>query len=101
MPNKPPHANQKEYTLRPPRVYAEQFALTATPWPAGVIAAIEPLYPAAGGPYLNTTTGVYPCHDTDWILTDTFTGEPTRALTDADFQLQYVKATGPPAPLAP
>jgi len=95
MPHKPPQANQKEYTLRPPRVYAEQYR-AGDPLPPGAIAAIEPLYPAAGGPYANTSTGVYPLHDTDWILTDTFTGVASLALSDADFQLQYVKATGPP-----
>jgi hypothetical protein len=98
MPPKPPHGNQKEYTLRPPRVYADQY-LAGSPLPAGAVPSLEPLYPAAGGPYANTTTGVYPLHDTDWILTDTYTGQPTLALSEADFQLQYVKATGPPAPL--
>jgi hypothetical protein len=91
---KPPQAGQQEYTQRPPRYYAEQY-LTGGPLPAGALAAMEPLYPAAGGPYANTTTGVFPLKDTDWILTDIYTGLAALALTDADFHLQYVKATGP------
>ena len=94
MPTKPPTAHQKEYTQRPPRYYAEQY-LVGAELPAGVVAAIEPLFPAAGGPYANTTTGLHPLNDTDWILTDVYTGLALLALSDADFQLQYVKATGP------
>lgn len=94
MPTKPPQANQQEYTQRPPRYYAEQYLAGGT-LPAGAVPSVEPIYPASGGPYANTSTGVYPLADTDWILTDVFTGQPWRTFTDADFHVQYVKATGP------
>jgi hypothetical protein len=98
MPTKPPTAHQQEYTLRPPRVYAQQYH-TGDPLPPGGTPGAEPLFPIADGPYVSTTTGMYPLRDTDWILTDTYTGLATTVIADGDFQLQYVKATGPPAPL--
>jgi hypothetical protein len=98
MPPKPPTAHQQEYTQRPPRVYAEQYH-TGDPLPPGATPGEDPPgLPIAGGPYLSTLTGMYPLHDTDWILTDTYSGLATTVLADADFQLQYVKATGPPVP---
>jgi hypothetical protein len=97
MPVKPPTANQQDYTLRPIRVYAAQYH-TGDPLPPGGSASVEPLYPAEAGPYVTTATGVYPLHDTDWILSDPYTGLPTLVILDGDFQAQYVKATGPPVP---
>ena len=93
MPITPPAGGQRQYVEKPLKVYGEQY-LTGGPLPVGAVDAIEPIYPASGGPYANTTTGVFPLHNTDWLLTNRYTGQPHSVITDADFQDRF--GTGAP-----
>ena len=85
MPVKAPQGGQKNYVVKPQQTYGEQY-LEGGPLPIGAVDAIEPVFPAAGGPYVNTETGVYPLLDTDWVLTNKLTGQPTRAVTHEEFE---------------
>ncbi len=89
----PPRGAQQLYAERPPRVYAEQYRAGAT-LPVGALAAIEPMFPAAGGPYANTVNGVFPLTDTDWVVSNAVTGQAIGVLTDAALTERYMLDPG-------
>lgn len=95
MPNVPPLGGQQPYTERPLRVYGEQY-VAGGPLPIGAVPAIEPVYPASGGPWVNTSTGVYPLHDTDWVITNQRTGFAIEVIDDEAF-INRFGGGGPPA----
>jgi hypothetical protein len=85
---------QKLYVEKPGKVLAEQYLEGTTPDAAGVHRC--GLHPQieTGPPHVHAHNQVYYLHDTDWILTDHWTHEPTGVLTDAQFQEMY--GAGPP-----
>lgn len=91
MTTKQPEGGQRQYVEKPVKVYAEQY-LVGAPLPIGAIEAIEPIYPASGGPYASTTTGIYPLVPTDWILTDRFTGQAESAISHEQFVERFGSA---------
>jgi len=92
MPQVPAQGGQKPYTEKPLKVWGEQYRVGAA-LPIGAVEAMEPLFPASGGPYANTSTGVFPLKDTDWVITDRYTGQAHSVLSDVDFQDRF---SGPP-----
>jgi hypothetical protein len=80
---------QQLYIAKPAKVLAEQFLEGAVPDAAGVHRC--GLYPGVetGPPHVHANGQVYMLHDTDWILSDRWTQQPTGVLTDEQFQEIY------------
>ena len=84
----PPQGGQQNYPQKPVQVYGEQYR-AGGPLPVGAVAAIDPYYPAGGGPYVDTHPGVAVLHDTEWVLTNKRTGLATEVITDEEFQDRF------------
>jgi len=84
----PPQGQQQSYTERPFKVYGEQY-LVGQPLPAGVSTDIVPPVYADGQPRVYATTGVYNLQDTDWILTNRYTGQPIEVISDEEFSERF------------
>lgn len=90
----PPQGHQQQYTERPHRVYGEQY-LTAGPLPVGVSVAVhEPAYPN-GEPRVYATTGTYSVQNTDWVISDRYTGKPIEVISAEEFAERFGPG-GPP-----
>lgn len=84
----PPQGNQQAYTERPYRVFGEQY-LTGQPVPIGVSTDVfEPTYPN-GEPRVYTSSGPYPVHDTDWVITNRYTGAPIQVISADEFAERF------------
>jgi hypothetical protein len=93
----PAQGGQQQYTERPYKIFAEQYRAGGA-LPIGAIAAIEPIFPASGGPYANTLTGVFPLHDTDWVITNRYTGQQQSVMANDEFTERFGSGGGPPLP---
>ena len=81
--------SQKQYVEKPGKVLAEQFFDAADPPAVGVHrCGLSPLV-ESGPPHVHVGSTVIFLHDTDWILADRFTGEPTGVITHAQFEELY------------
>jgi hypothetical protein len=88
----PPQGNQQLYTERPLRVFGEQYRIGA-PLPIGVLTQTPtgeatPPYAIAAGKY-------YPVTDTDWIISNRYTGALLEVISAEEFAERF----GPGAPL--
>jgi len=85
---------QKQYVEKPRKVLAEQFFEGSDPEAVGVHRC--GLHPdvATGPPHVHANERIYFLQDTDWILSDKWTGAPTGVLTDEQFQDMF--GAGPP-----
>jgi hypothetical protein len=80
---------QKLYVEKPGKVLAEQFFEAADPPAVGVHrCGLSPIV-EIGPPHVHVGSQVYMLHDTDWIIANQFTGEPTHVLTDPQFEELY------------
>jgi len=84
----PPQGQQTQHTERPLKVYAEQY-LTGGVLPIGVsVDILEPVYPT-GAPRVYTAAGPVPVHDTDWILTNRYSGQPIEVISAEEFAERF------------
>ena len=84
---------QKQYSERPAKVLAEQYAAASNPPQKGVCTCtLNPTFPM---PHAHTTmTGWTELHEGEWIVFSAiFPDRLEQILSDADFQAMY---TGPP-----
>jgi len=77
----PPAGNQQQHTERPLKVYAEQY-LTAAPLPIGAV-LIPDLF-TDGLPRVFTDTKAYELHETDWVISNRYTGKPIEVISDEE-----------------
>jgi hypothetical protein len=83
----PPQGGQQQYNERPLKVYGEQFT-TGGPLPVGVLTTAPTGEPTP--PYLISASGLYqPVHDTDWILSNRYTGRPIEVVSDEEFTERF------------
>ena len=92
----PPQGGQQNKPERPAAWYVEQY-VAGGPLPVGAVPEIPPFHAAAGGPYVPASTGVYPLHDTDWVLSSRVTGLAHSVITDAEYEERF-SGGGPPLP---
>lgn len=79
----------KLYVEKPGKILAEQFFTATVPDIAGVHrCGLSPLV-ETGPPHVHANGQVYFLHDTDWIVTDRWTNQPTGIMTDVQFQDMY------------
>ena len=82
----PAQGDQKQYTEKPLKVYGEQFR-DGGPIPVGVLTTTPtgeavPPYVLAGGIY-------YPVQDTDWIISNRYTGAVVELLSAEEFSERF------------
>jgi hypothetical protein len=86
----PPQGAQQPYSERVVKVYGEQYRV-GQPLPMGVRTT------APGGepvpPYVVSGRGIYqPLQDTDWIISNRYTGMPMDVLSDEEFRERFGEA---------
>jgi len=85
-PPHPPAGNQQQHTERPLKVYAEQY-LAAAPLPIGAV-LIPDLF-TDGLPRVFTDTKTYELHETDWVISNRYTGKPIEVISDEEKQERF------------
>ena len=55
----------------------------------------NPVY-ADGRPHVITPAGVYELHDTDWIVSNRYTGVAVEVISDEEFSERFGGGGGPP-----
>jgi hypothetical protein len=84
----PPQGNQQQHTERPLKVYGEQY-LVGQPLPVGVITEVFlPGYPN-GEPRVYASGHVYDLHETDWVISSRYTGQPIEVISAAEFAERF------------
>jgi hypothetical protein len=85
----PPQGAQQSHTERPLKVYAEQY-LASAPLPVGVSTdVVAPVY-LAGEPRVYAQNGhVYPVHETDWVISSRFTGQPIEVISAEEYAERF------------
>ncbi len=84
----PPQGNQHPYTERPRKIYGEQY-LVGQPLPVGVSTeVVPPVYPH-GEPRVYATTGAYALLETDWVISNRFSGQPIEVISDEEFTERF------------
>ena len=84
----PIQGNQQQYNERPVKVYGEQYLLTS-PLPIGVsVEVLPPVYPN-GEPRVYTADGPIAVHETDWVLSSRYTGQPLEVISAEEFAERF------------
>lgn len=85
----PPQGNQRQYTERPSKIYGEQYRV-GQPIPGGVSTELVPPVYAEGQPRVYAANGrTYPVQDTDWVITNRYTGQPVEVISDQEFTERF------------
>jgi hypothetical protein len=82
----PPAGNQKQHTERPLKIFAEQM-VAGQPLPIGAV-LIPDLY-ADGLPRVFTDTQAYELHETEWVISNRYTGKPIEVISDDEFSERF------------
>ena len=82
----PPAGNQQMHTERPLKIYAEQY-LAAAPLPIGVV-VVPDIY-VDGFPRVYTPTRTYVVHDTDWVISNRYTGDAIEVISAEEFAERF------------
>jgi hypothetical protein len=82
----PPQGNQKQHTERPLKVFAEQYLL-AQPLPIGAV-LIPDLF-TDGLPRVFTDTKAYELHETEWVISNRYSGQPIEVISDDEFSERF------------
>jgi len=84
----PPQGNQSSHTERPLKVYAEQYRVGQT-LPVGTSTeVVPPLYPN-GEPRVYADAGTFDLHDTDWVISNRYTGRPIEVISAEEFAERF------------
>jgi hypothetical protein len=82
----PPQGNQRQHTERPLKVLAEQY-LASAPLPVGAV-LIPDLY-TDGLPRVFTDTKAYELHETEWVISNRYTGKPIEVISAEEFSERF------------
>jgi hypothetical protein len=82
----PPAGTQKQHTERPLKIFAEQM-VAGQPLPIGAV-LIPDLY-ADGLPRVFTDTQAYELHETEWVISNRYTGKPIEVISDDEFSERF------------
>jgi len=84
----PPQGNQQQHTERPLKIYAEQY-LAGQPLPIGTITeSLDPFY-ADSRPHVITADGVFELHETDWVISSRYTGQPIEVISAEEYAERF------------
>lgn len=92
-PPNPPQGNQQQHTERPLKVFAEQWNAGDAALPVGAV-LIPSLY-TDGLPRVFTPTRTYLLHDTEWVITNRYSGQPVEVISDEEFTERFGGGGGP------
>jgi hypothetical protein len=81
----PPQGNQKQHTERPLKVLAEQY-LAAAPLPIGAV--VVEIF-ADGLPRVFTDTQAFILHETEWVISNRYTGKPIDVISDEEMAERF------------
>jgi hypothetical protein len=82
----PPQGNQKQHTERPLKVFGEQY-LASAPLPIGAV-LVPDLFPD-GLPRVFTDTKTFELHETEWVISNRYSGKPIEVLSDEEFTERF------------
>jgi hypothetical protein len=85
-PPHPPAGNQKQYNERPLKVFGEQ-RLADKPLPVGAV-LIPDLY-TDGLPRVFTATKTFELHETEWVISNRYSGKPIEVISDEEFTERF------------
>jgi len=85
---------QKQYVEKPGKVLAEQYFAASSPPAVGVHTCGLSPDVDTGPAHIHANGQVYFLHDTDWIVSDRWTGEPSHVLTNVQFEETYGNQPG-------
>jgi len=85
-PPHPPQGNQKQHTERPLKVFAEQ-SLPGEPLPIGAV-LVPDLFPD-GLPRVFTDTQAFILHETEWVISNRYSGKPVEVISDEEFSERF------------
>jgi len=85
-PSHPPAGSQKQYNERPLKVFGEQM-VAGQPLPIGAV-LIPDLY-ADGLPRVFTDTQAFILHETEWVISNRYSGRPIEVLSDDEFSERF------------
>jgi hypothetical protein len=85
-PPHPPAGNQKQYNERPLKVFGEQW-IAGGPLPVGAV-LIPDLFPD-GLPRVFTDTQAYELHETEWVISNRYSGKPIEVISDEEFSERF------------
>ena len=84
-PPHPPAGGQKQYTERPLKIFGEQYLGGVLP----VGAVLIPTLYTDGLPRVFTTTRTYELHETEWVITNRYSGQPVEVISDEEFTERF------------
>lgn len=97
----PPQGSQSSHTERPLKVYAEQYLAGGT-LPIHVSVAPVAFPPGDTSPRVYLASGeVRIVHDTDWIISNRYTGAPMDVISDEEFTERFGGGGGPSGEATP
>ena len=85
-PPHPPAGNQTQRTERPLKVYAEQWT-EGGPLPVGAV-LIPDLF-SDGLPRVFTDVKTYELHETEWVISNRYTGKPIEVISDEEMAERF------------
>jgi len=88
----PPQGNQTPHTERPLKIYAEQY-LAAAPLPVGTSVEIVPPGYEDGRPRVYLPGGPKDLHETDWVISNRYTGVPVEVISAEEFAERFGPAS--------
>jgi hypothetical protein len=84
----PPQGAQQQHTERPLKIYAEQYLGAALPIGAVINPGDPPLF-VDGEPRVALPTGWVIVHETDWVLSNRYTGQPQEVISAEEFAERF------------
>jgi hypothetical protein len=81
----PPQGGQQQHTERPTKIYAEQW-IAGGPLPVGAV--LIDLY-TDGLPRVFTPTQAYILHDTEWVISNRYSGKPIEVISDEEMAERF------------
>jgi hypothetical protein len=82
----PTQGNQKQHTERPRKIYAEQY-LAGAPLPIGAV-LIPDLF-TDGLPRVFTDVKTYELHETEWVISNRYSGRPIEVISDEEMTERF------------
>jgi hypothetical protein len=90
----PPAGNQSPHTERPLRVYAEQYLGGQLPVGAVIDPGEPPIF-QDGQARVPLPSGWAVVHDTDWVISNRFTGQPAEVISAEEFAERFGPSEDP------
>lgn len=90
----PPQGEQQQHTERPLKVYGEQY-LAGQPLPVGALLFPGDAPDRTEVPRVFTPAGWVVLHETDWVISNRYTGTPMDVISAEEFTERFGPGGGP------